>query len=32
MGVARDRIEAEFDRVLNIVASEPTPGPKPDRD
>ena len=32
MGVAPDRIEAEFQRVLNIVASDPNPGPKPDRD
>jgi hypothetical protein len=32
MGVTSDRIEAEFERVRNIVASDPNPGPKPDRD
>jgi len=30
IGVPSDRVEAEFQRVLNIVASDPNPGPKPD--
>jgi hypothetical protein len=30
MGIALDRIEVEFQRVLNIVASDPNPGPRPD--
>ena len=29
--VSPDQIEAEHQRVLNIVASEPNPGPKPDQ-